>query len=451
MKRIIFTIVAGLIWWPFLLSGQENTGTLWKAGIARVVITPQKPMWMAGYAARVKPSEGMLQDLWAKALYLEDNEGKKALLVTTDLIGFPKEMSDQIRDSLQNRLGLSRAQIILNSSHTHSGPVLSGSLNNIYPMDDAQKALVQEYSNWLVNRVINVGVDAMKSAEPAKIFSNNGVVRFQVNRRNNKEASLTGQSELKGPSDYAVPVLKIAATSGEIRAIVFGYACHATVLSGYLWSGDYPGFAQDELEKKFPGTCALFFQGAGSDQNPMPRRSVALAIQYGTELAAAVERVLNEEMKELLPRLNVAYHEIDLPLNPPPGKKKLEKIVKTTKGYEQVWATNMLEQAKNKKPFMRSYPYPLLSWKLGDLLIFSLGGELSSEYAIKLKQMFGDQIFVMGYSNDVMAYIPSETILKEGGYEGLTSLRAYGFPSTWKKGIEQTILNEMLRLTGNLQ
>ena len=69
----------------------------------------------------------------------------------------------------------------------------------------------------------------------------------------------------------------------------FGYACHPTVLDGYEWSGDYPGFAQIELEKSYPGTVAMFFQGTGADMNPLPRRTVPLAQQYGEELAAAVQ------------------------------------------------------------------------------------------------------------------------------------------------------------------
>jgi hypothetical protein len=78
---------------------------------------------------------------------------------------------------------------------------------------------------------------------------------------------------LKGPFDHDVPVLKVSAGK-KVRAIVFGYACHATVLSFYQWSGDYPAFAQIELGKAHAGTMALFWAGCGADQNPLPRRTV---------------------------------------------------------------------------------------------------------------------------------------------------------------------------------
>ena len=76
---------------------QSQKDSLWKAGVARVVITPQQPMWMAGFAVRDHESEGTLHDLWAKALALEDSRGNKAVMVSTDLLGFPKALSDRIR------------------------------------------------------------------------------------------------------------------------------------------------------------------------------------------------------------------------------------------------------------------------------------------------------------------------------------------------------------------
>ena len=115
---------------------QEIEG--WKAGVARVIITPKQSMWMAGYASRTGPSEGKLHELWAKALALEDASGEKAVLVTADLVGLPKNISDNILNRAKEKFKLSRAQIILNSSHTHSGPVLQDALFDIYPLDANQ-------------------------------------------------------------------------------------------------------------------------------------------------------------------------------------------------------------------------------------------------------------------------------------------------------------------------
>lgn len=451
MKRSVLFLVFSsfliiLIFNAASVAGQQTVAKGWRAGVARVIITPEEPIWMAGYASREHPSEGTLVDLWAKALALEDANGKKVILITTDLLGIPAKMSARIRNQIAVKNGLTRSQIILSSSHTHTGPVLMDALFDIYPVDEKQLEAIRKYSNGLEKKIIDLSGEAIRSLVPVQIFSQNGITRFQVNRRNNKEATLNLQTELKGPNDYSVPVLKVTDLSGNMIAVAFGYACHATVLSSYQFSGDYPGFAQIEVEKSHPGVTAMFFQGAGADQNPLPRRTVPLAKQYGKELAAAVDRVLEEDMKKLEPAISTAYSEIDLAFSTPPSKEALMKIEKETEGYQHRWAVSQLETLRKNGSLLKSYPYPVQIWKLGDQSVMTMGGEVVIEYSIELKKIFGPDIFFIGYVNDDMAYIPSETILEEGGYEGESSQMVYGLPSKWESGIQNKILDEFKKL-----
>jgi neutral ceramidase len=432
-KAVIFSGFSScLIFLLFNATAAEG----WKAGVARAIITPGEPIWMAGYASRDHPSEGTLADLWVKVLAIEDAKGKKVVLVTTDLLGIPKKMSDRIRNQIAVKYGLTRSQIILSSSHTHTGPVLMDALFDVYPLDSKQVDIIRQYSNVLEKKIVALTGDAIRSMVPAQLFSQNGVTRFQVNRRNNIEATLSSQTNLNGPNDYSVPVLKVTDASGNLMAVAFGYACHATVLSFYQFSGDYPGFAQIEIEKLHPGATAMFFQGAGADQNPLPRRTVPLAQQYGRELAAAVDRVLNEDMRKLEPSISAAYSEVDLTFSTPPDKEALMLIEKEAPGYRQRWAASQLKILRNTGSLLTSYPYPVQVWKLGDQSVMIMGGEVVVQYGIELKKRFGPDIFVIAYANDDMAYIPSETILNEGGYEGESSQIVYGMPARWNSDIE---------------
>jgi hypothetical protein len=415
----------------------------WKAGVAKVKITPQESMWLAGYAARDHAAEGVLLDLWAKALVLEDAERNRSVLVTADLLEFPKQVSDRIRERLNEKSGWGKAQIILNASHTHSGPVLPYSaLTDMYlPFNAQEQAKIDRYGSMLEQQIVDLVVEALKSLEPVTLEAANGVARIQVNRRNNTESRLTPLTELKGPNDYSVPVLKVTDASGQIKAIVFGYACHPTVLDIYRWSGDFPGFAQAELEKWYPDAIALFFQGAGADMNPLPRRSVALAKQYGITLAAAVDRTLQEEMKTLAATLKTAYKEVMLPFDTLYSEAYLTEIIQNAREAEfyKRCAKHVLEQVKNGQA-PHAYPYPVQAWNIGGWPLFTLGGELTVGYAVQLKQKYGDNTFVMGFTNDVMGYIPTLTVLKEGGYEGATSQLEYGLPGLWASEIESVIL-----------
>ena len=244
-----------------LLTGVVASGkgdSLWKAGKARVRITPDTPIWLAGYASRTHQSEGTLQDIWAKALSLEDSQGRRGVIVTMDLLSIPKEFSDSLRDRLMREYGLTRNQIILNVSHTHSGPVVGRGLQYIYPMGAEDLKRVDAYTDWLAEQLVGLVGESLRDLRPAKISTGSGMVGFAVNRRNNVESEVPWASELKGPTDHSVPVLKVEDGKGNLSAVLFGYSCHNTVLSDYLVNGDYAGFAQAELEKAFPEPWPCF-------------------------------------------------------------------------------------------------------------------------------------------------------------------------------------------------
>jgi len=267
-------------------ASQPNSG--WRIGLARLDITPTDSLWMAGYSSRTHGAQGTLHKIWVKVMALQDAAGHRGVLVTADVLGFPKHLSDAIRNRCQQAYQLDRSQIILSATHTHSGPVLDRRYFVIYPLKKKVIGKIERYTRQLQDDIVALVGKALENMQPATLSSGNGVVRFQVNRRNNPSATLARQTDLNGPNDYAVPVLQVRGENGDVLALLFGYACHATVLNGYEWSGDYPGFAQLALEERFPGATAMFFQGAGADQNPLPRRTVPLAWQYGQELAAAV-------------------------------------------------------------------------------------------------------------------------------------------------------------------
>lgn len=447
LTGLVLKIILGLL----IVFAQPQTGTaqafseaVWKCGIAKVEITPNQSMWMGGYASRKVPSKGVRQNIWAKAIALEDAEGQMGVMVSMDLVNIPKSISDRIRDKLETKYKINRTQILLNVSHTHTGPEVR---DKIWEIEEVEKEKIRSYVAHLEESVVNLVGKAINNLEPSKLYSGNGLTRFQVNRRNNAESELRSYTELKGPNDYAVPVIKIVDMQNQIKGIVFGYACHATVLSDNMISGDYPGYAQSGLESMYPNATALFFQGAGGDQNPLPRREPQLAEQYGMELAAAVYRVVESEMQELSPELSMSYSEIKIGMvGAPPCGEELQDIIAGKSDYPDYLrprAKILLDQINEGKELAKDYPYPVQVWSIGEQPLFAFGGELLVGYVIELKRIFGDNIFVFGYSNDVMGYIPTVTVLREGGYEGN---RSPYFTSPWESNIEYLIIEEAQKL-----
>ena len=444
--RFLLPALLGLV----LTSTAFAAEPTWQAGFAKVAITPDKPMWMSGYASRTAPAEGKETDLWAKAAVLQDGKGNKLVLVTLDLVGIDRGLSQSVCQLIRDKHRVPREAVILSVSHTHCGPVVGTTLRSMYFLDAEQAKLVKEYTDRLPGKILEAVDAAAAGLAPVTLKSGVGKAGFAVNRRENKEKDvpdLKAGGQLKGPVDHDVPVLAAySAADGKLRGVVFGYACHATVLSYQKWCGDYPGFAMIELEKAHPGAVALFFAGCGADQNPLPRRTVELAVDYGRQLAAAVGEVLRGSMTTLAPEFAATYKEVSLPLAEVPTREALAKATLSDNKYEAARARMLLKKLEAGGAIPGTYPYPVQAWRLGkDLTLLALGGEVVVDYSVRLKKELGDDTWVMGYANDVMAYIPSVRVLKEGGYEGGGAMVYYGLPAVWGTKVEDLIVEEVAR------
>jgi neutral ceramidase len=412
-----------------------------KAGVARVCITPRTPVWLAGFAARTHPSEGVLHDLWAKALALEDSKGNRAVIVTTDLIGLPHGISDVVAARVEKQYGLDRAALLLNSSHTHSGPLLRGNLELMFDLNAEDKRTIEEYSRKLTDDLVTVVGAALGKLEPADLSFGQGEAGFAANRRQPTPRGFEFGVNPAGPVDHSVPILKAAAPDGRLIAVLFGYACHNTTLTAefYKISGDYAGFAQLAFEKAHPGATAMFMMLCGADQNANPRSKLELAEKYGQTLAAEVDRVLGGGMRRVRGPIRQTF-QIAEPTFAIHTRETFERRLNDPRPVYVRHARYMLKTYDEGHPIRRVL-YPVQVLRFGkDLSIVALGGEVVVDYALRLKREYpNENLIVAGYSNDVMCYIPSLRVLKEGGYEAGESMIYYGQPGPFNEDVEEVI------------
>jgi hypothetical protein len=411
-------------------------------------------MWMAGYGGRKKPAEGTQHDLYVKVLALQDGDGRKFVLLTSDLVGIPRPVSDAVAAEVKKRAGVDREFLMLTSSHTHCGPALRDNLEVAYDMPEEELKKIAPYTAKLQEQMVEAIVAALKDMKPAKLSQGLGKARFAVNRRKPTDKGIINDANPDGPVDHEVPVLRVTTADDKLLAVVFGYACHNTTLDYYKWCGDYAGFAQIALEEKHPGAAAMFFMGCGGDANPLPRRTVELCEKYGKELAAAVEDVLKDKMTPIEAKGAAKYATIELAFDKLPDNEQLNADLLSKNYSTRKRAERLLKTLADGKKIDDRYPaYPVQAWRLGqDLYWVALGGEAVVDYSFRLKKELAKNgtVWVAAYANDVMAYIPSERVLKEGGYEGDTSMIPYGMPTKWAPGIEDKIVNKATALVRQL-
>ena len=422
----------------------------WKAGVAVRVITPAEPMWMAGYASRKTPATGKEHDLTVKALALQDPSGAKSVLLTSDLVGVPRSLTEAVAAEVRKKTGLPRERLMITVSHTHCGPVIADNLSDMYAMPEAEAKKIGPYTRKLQAWMVDAIVQALTKLEDASVDVGMGTARFAVNRRRPTPKGVINEANPDGPVDHDVPVLRVR-SAGKVVAVVFGYACHNTTMAYDRWSGDYAGFAMLDLEAKHKGAVAMFWSGCGGDSNPLPRGKVELCKKYGKELAGAVNDALAAKMTPITGELSAKYRLVAIPLGALPTRAALVAESKSPAHAVRKRAEKLLKTLDDKGKLDDHYRhYPIQVWTLGDQVVWvALGGEVVVDYSLRLKKELpkGRTLWVTAYANDVMAYIPSRRVLKEGGYEGDSSQVYYGQPTKWAAGIEEIIVEAVKAAT----
>ncbi|MFN7925068.1 MAG: neutral/alkaline non-lysosomal ceramidase N-terminal domain-containing protein [Bryobacteraceae bacterium] len=423
----------------------------WKVGAAKADITPAEPIWLAGYANREKPSEGVLQKIWVKAAAFQHDDGAVAVITTSDLVGLDTATVAEVSRRVKDKLGIPRERLLFNYSHNHSCPVTGDVLKLYYDLTPQQRGAVDRYTKQLYDWYEQAITAAVKSLRPSRLEFEQGLAGIAVNRRRSRP----GGRMLPGPVDQDVPVMAARGADGAPTAILFGYSCHATALSGNQVNGDYPGYAQEELEKRYPGAVALFVMGCGGDANPLPRvmgtmsqEAVELASMYGKILAKSAEMVMRIKMTPVEGPLRTAYGIAEVPFQKAPTREELVERGRTMKGRELRFNEYLLKLLARDGKLIDRYPYPVQVWRFGSsLTLIGLTGEPVVDYCLRFKSQYGaENTWVAGYNNELLSYVPSLRVLREGGYEGATGIPEYGLPAPYGYAVEEVIAQKVEEL-----
>lgn len=426
----------------------------WQAGAARADITPAESVPLAGYGGKTRMSERVEHSIWLKALALRDDTGAVSVLVTADLVGLSDRMIAVIAKQAREKHRIPRERLILNTSHNHSCPVTEDVLWLYYELTPDEAAARDRYTAMVYARYDEVIGSAIANLAPAELAFEQGLAGVAVNRRRSRGSE---SRKLGGQVDQDVPVMTVK-SDGQIKSVVFGYACHTTALGGLSINGDYAGFAQLELEKSFPGVVAMFVQNCGGDANPLPRirgkddEATALAKRYGEILAEAVRQVIAGTMTPLSGPLRVAMGEAELFLQPGIPLEELKQRLPNLTGMPKREFEHFIRQYEMLGAPPDRVRYPIQVWRFGPELTFiALTGETVVDYSLKFKAAYGwNTTWICGYNNDLLSYVPSLRVLKEGGYEGVTGMFEYGHRAPYTETVEEQItakVDELVKQT----
>ena len=435
-KTLFHRVFAALMVHFSLLAADAAENEMMAVGVAQVDITPEYPVRLSGFGFRRTESEGVTQRIWAKALAFGSEKDGPSVLISVDNKGLSLEICQEVSGRLTRSIGLKPAQLTVTSTHTHTGPMLTDVSPTLFsvPIPPEHQTNIDRYTRELIDKMEKVAVAAMKDIRPARLSWGIGESDLAVNRRTKG-----------GPVDHDLPVMFVRDLGGSVRAVYFSYACHCVVLSNNKISGDWAGFAQESVQQLFPGSVALASVGCGADSNPksgVVGDAVEKCVALGKELADEIKRI-SEKTKPITANPILRSTLVRIPFDTPRTRAEWETRNKNADAAIAYHAKVNLERMDRGEPLMKEMPYLIQTWTFGDqLAIVFLPGETVVDYSLRMKREFDrNRIWVNGYSNEERCYLPSERILKEGGYEGGGAMVYYDRPQRFAPGVEEKIMD----------
>lgn len=406
--------------------------------MAKINITPPVGVPLSGYGARKKPSQGVHDELYAKALVLDDGDHKIALVVA-DLLYLDTDFTESVRRLIEESTGIDGQHVMVTVTHTHSGPV-GACLNYMYGLDDeinvsnvkGMKEFVKDLRSVLARKMAGAVYVASRNMTDAKIGVGKGAVSsVGANRR-----------DPKGPMDPDVGVLRVEDSNGDVKAILYNFSCHPTVLSGenLLITADYPGYASNVIEETKKGAVALFTNGAFGDiSTRFTRREQTFreAGRLGTILAAEVLKTLEQIETTDRVKIKALSRSVKLPFKTLPSlenaekqveeaERKMESLKKQGASHGEIRVATTTWEGANMT--LRLVKEGLLKGEevasevqalaVNDTIFIGVPGELFVEVGLEIKEKSGlEHVFIVGCANDSVGYILSSKAYEEALYE----------------------------------
>lgn len=430
------------------------------AGWAEVEITPPLGIALGGRGGADAEATRILDPLYAHVLILKDVKGTGFVLVSLDVVGMQHDTSERIRMAIAGELGIEINLVVLNFSHTHSGPFM---YRHLFAGIGPAPQVETDYLNSLAEKIVLMARRAAKDMKPVNIEIFSGPSKVGINRRGkNRQGKFGILPNSGGPYGTNVWVMKLSHSNGQPAAVVFSYACHPVLVYGFAYtaiSADFPGAARATLRENLGRNVHVqFVQGPGGNIRPRVNADVentrwrpaglADVRQAGGDLATDVLAALKTKGETL--KLSLAGS-MDRPFvgrAAPPPPTIYEKMAAGTNEFQQAVAQYWLKRYKANEGFARGDSWPVGLIRLADnQWVAYLAGEPVVEWGPKISSWLTPRkLVIWGYCQESISYLPTEELLPEGGYEVAPSnYNRATTPAPFAPGTHDAIRKSLLR------
>jgi hypothetical protein len=414
-----------------------------RLGTAKIDISPQEPVPLAGFAHRTGNFESIAHPLYLKFLLFQQNDefgqSRYALLVSADLIWWSEKFLAPLRRRLTEEYGLNDIAIILHATHNHSGPQTNDRFTSFLG------EFREDYAAFVEERLFEGVCQAIETIEPVTIERGSTECDICINRRRHVNGKIIMAPNHDGPSDHEVNVIRFRTESGSTKAVLVHFTCHPTTTDENRLSSEFTGVAMSHIEAILgENAVAAFLQGFCGDIRPalirggsFYRGSDTEVCELGWKLAEQAMLCLSRPMESIGPATFLAKTmQIPLAFEALPSLIELKQKADCP-GVVGEWARLLLAEPDRLRP---TIPLELTFLRLAKGLSFlAMNAEMVVEYGLYVKQRFHGCVLPLGYSNGMIGYVPTAAQISEGGYEARDSFMYFGLPAPFDRLIETEI------------
>jgi neutral ceramidase len=426
-----------------------------QVGVACVDVTPRWPVWQDGFADRERPAEGVDRAVEAQAVVFDNGVARRALMAI-DICAIDDYLLLPLRRAAA-QLGIPAAALMVNTSHTHSGPNASRIRGFCREFDD-------RYLAELGDKLAGVLAAALANLSPATLHYAAGTCTMGISRRRHREGAEAGfQPTADKPVDFAVPTLSVLSPSGERRALLFGYGCHPSAVASYNVGTDYPGYARDYVRSRCIGCTPVFLQGCGGDVKPR-HLTAALNFAYGPveaveelgrELGRAVVAGLCGRSLALGDGLAAASAVVEVPFDHQPTEEEIAAAESSAGPVPRAWAAAVRDALARDGRLRDSLPIEVQVLNVGGLRFVGIAAEVGTGIGLRLKrELAGMPVWPMGYCNGSWDYLEPREEYADGGYEvrssHMDSIHPFPKPLGLAPGAEDVVVGKAVELARSL-
>ena len=434
------------------------------------VLPDRAPLWAGAAKTQITPaiggllqsgmtvtSTGVLDDLYSTAVVLDDGSTKVAL-VGNDLIYMEASLAAAIRARIAAQTGIPGDHVLLNASHTHSGPSIS--VLSPDPVD-------MEYRDWVIQRIADTVARADAALEPASLAIGEAEGLFAINRRKVVDGTSSMLPNYEDTVDNRARVLRVDRLDGSVLAIVFSTACHGT---GFDYrgipviGGDYISPAKDEIERSFATEgepIAVFLTGCGGNIRPRVLTpdgdrfhpcSAAEIRAIGRGAGAVAVRAARESHMAVGYPIAIAREQLPLSFQDPPTVEELKSYrTEPRRNRWTTWADYLIEKLESGEQLPKTVDMEVQVLRLGGVCIVAMGGEVFVEIGLAIERALQEShraqmALTLGYSNSEVGYVCTASSYPEGGSEPADFYRWFWYPAPFEPETEQFVVSRALAL-----